>query len=359
MPRKIDFDKNAVNALIQPFVANREPGMLIRIYSSGQILFDKAFGLADMEENRPLTRQTAFPVGSVSKEFTMVSILQFVEQDKLHLHDTIGRFVEGLPFGSQVTIKHLLSHTSGIKNYFEKANHIPGKLDRIFSPDELIRYFKNDPLEFPPGTRYQYSNSNYALLAKVIEQFSKGSYSEHLQKTFFQPLELEHSYSLLNTAPDKNTASGYDKRKDSITPTVKIHPSQTYGSGSVVSTLEDLYTWHQALYQGKLLSPKSFTMACEVARLTDGSLSPEHRGFSLMSGQMGTHRFFWNGGDISGVHTRYLYFPEKELYIQVMANVTIEDNHDHAGNLLFKIAGELLGEDAVFVIGKEYQLEKL
>ncbi|MFA0963352.1 serine hydrolase domain-containing protein [Roseivirga sp. BDSF3-8] len=359
MEETVKFEEKDIEQHISPFDHPDEPGMLVRIYDHGNIVFDKAIGLADLSSKKPMDMNATFPIGSVSKEFNMVSIMKLIEDGKIHLSDTVGKYVDDLPFGSTITIEQLLDHTSGIKNYFEKEGHMPAKLDSAFTPQELVEYFKGDTLDFKPGTAYKYGNSDYVLLALIIEKLKNESYPTHLEKDFFSPLGMKDTYSSLDQDAKESQISGYNKDGTDIQPAMNIHPTQTYGVGSIISTVDDMYTWHSKLLNGKILSDSAFALAETPGKIEGGDINSEYRGFTLMTGNIGGRQFFWNAGDIAGIHTRYLYFPKEDIYITVITNVTVSDLHDHGGNVMFKIAGELFKEESVFVIGREYILSEL
>ncbi|MGB3182837.1 MAG: serine hydrolase domain-containing protein [Cyclobacteriaceae bacterium] len=359
MKETVNFEDKNLEQFVTPFDHSDEPGMLVRVYDHGNIVYEKAIGLADLKSKTPMALDATFPIGSVSKEFTMVSIMKLIEQGKVQLKDTVGKYIENLPFGNSITIEQLLDHTSGIKNYFEKEGHMPEKLDSTFTPHELVEYFKKDSLDFEPGTAYKYGNSDYVLLATIVEKLEEESYPHHLNHNFFSSLKMNNTYSSLTPMAKDPMVSGYDKKGSNIQPAISIHPTQTYGVGSVISTLEDMYTWHSKLYNGKILSDASFTMAETPGKIENGDINNEYRGFTLMTGNMGPHRFYWNAGDIGGIHTRYIYFAEEDIYITVITNVTIAGQHDHGGNVMFKIAGEILDEESVFVIGRDYVIDEL
>lgn len=357
---ELTLDTDQIQSILAPYDDPTEPGMLIAIYQHGKPVYKNAFGMARLGSEEPITTQHAFPIGSISKEFTMAGIMQEIDRGIISADDTIGTYVPGLRFGSEVTIKDLLSHTNGIPNFFGKPGHFQERIAQEYTLQELIDYFAQDSLQFAPGDQYEYGNSDYVLLASILTKLHNTSWPQYLQKNFFDPLEMKETYSRLGQARTLNTVLGYDKNGNVMQPALDIHPSQTFGIGSVVSTADDLYDWHMALFrERKLLSADSYEQSLSVYKLNNGEPNEEHRGYSIMSGTMGGHRFYWNCGDLSGIHTRYVYFPEEDLYICLVANMTIANDHDHAGNTMFKIAGAIFNEPDVYVIGRTYVLDEL
>jgi CubicO group peptidase (beta-lactamase class C family) len=243
-----------VDAYIQPYVEGNNFSGSILIAKGGEILVSKGYGLANYElavANMPATR---FHIASLSKTFTAAAILMLEEQGKLHVHDALAKFIPDYPNGDKITIHHLLTHTSGIPNVNDLPIYAEKSKSRL-SLTEIIQLFKDKPLEFAPGARYRYSNSNYNLLAFIIEKVSGKSYGEFLTKNIFQPLGMNE------TANDDgseelipNRASGYvpvGMREVENAP--YLNWSVKTGNGSLYSTVGDLYKWDRALYAEKIL----------------------------------------------------------------------------------------------------------
>ncbi|WP_098749371.1 serine hydrolase domain-containing protein [Paenibacillus sp. EZ-K15] len=217
------------------------------------ILFKGGCGKANIELDVDNTPETVFRIGSITKTITALGVAQLIEQGKLSFDDYIGKYFPYQKDGDRITIHHLLTHTSGITNYTEKAN----LFDWASLPsntEELLNRFSSIDLNYEPGEKYQYSNSGYALLGALIEQVSDQSYGSYIEDHIFNPL------GMVNTRLDDPQeiiplrASGYEiGTNEKLMNSYNIHPSNAYAAGGIISTVEDLYLWDQALYTNKLL----------------------------------------------------------------------------------------------------------
>jgi len=244
-----------VDAYLQPFLDAGGFSGAVLMARGGRVLLDKAYGLASQEFGVPNTPRTKFQIASLSKTFTAAAIMILQENGKLSVRDRLTRFIPDYPAGDKITIHHLLTHTSGIPN----VNDFPEYDREARFPHivpQIIAMFKDKPLRFPPGDRYEYSNSNYNLLAFVIEKVSGSSYGDFLEKNIFGPLGMKDS---AHRASDgvivPGLATGYApsgawglEKAPCLDWTIKT------GNGSLYSTVDDLYKWDRALHDGKILN---------------------------------------------------------------------------------------------------------
>lgn len=247
-----------IDQYLEPYVnANNFSGTVF-VAHQGKILYHKAFGQADIENKVPCQTNSVYQIASVSKPFTAAAILWLEEHGKLKTGDPLSKFIPDYPNGDKITLHHLLTHTSGIPN----VNNFPA-YDTISrfpqTPASLIEVFKNRPLDFEPGGPYSYSNSNYNLLAFIIEQASGKSFGDFLKETFFEPLGMKdtrHRGNMLAIVP--RLAPGYaPKGAKGLEKAVYTDWTAKIGNGSLYSTVEDLYKWDRALYSDKILSEAS------------------------------------------------------------------------------------------------------
>jgi len=228
----------------------------VLIAKGDEVLVRKGYGLANIEIDVPNTPKTKFRLGSVTKQFTAMAILQLQEDELLSVNDPLSKFIPDYPEGDKITIHHLLTHTSGIPNLTDFPEL--EKIKKIKTPiEEIIKIFKNEQLEFAPGEKHQYSNSGYTLLGYIIEKASGKTYEEYLKENIFIPLNMKDSgYDHYNTVL-LNRASGYSPGKDGIVNAKYIDMSIPFGGGCLYSTVGDMYLWDRALYTDKLLSESS------------------------------------------------------------------------------------------------------
>ncbi|HYD92214.1 MAG TPA: serine hydrolase domain-containing protein, partial [Flavobacterium sp.] len=237
------------------------PGVTALVSSRGNIIYKKAFGMADVELNVPMRTDHIFRIASITKQFTAVAILQLMEAGKLNLKDEITRFIPDYPMqGATITIEHLLTHTSGIRDFTSIKDTVQRfKMD--FTPTEVISYFQNQPMRFAPGTKYEYSNSNYFLLGYIIEKITGKTYAQYLEDHFFKPLGMANSFYGDDQKLIQNRAAGYTRGQKGIENAVAISMTQPYAAGAILSTVEDLFKWNQALLSYKLVKKETLEKA--------------------------------------------------------------------------------------------------
>ena len=232
----------------------------VLIAENGDVIFKKGYGYANMEWNIPNTTDTKFRLASITKQFTAMLIMQLVEGGNINLD---GKLSDYLPYyrkdvGDQVTIHHLLTHTSGIPNLTNKP---PGVLDKLgrnhYEVRELIEELCSDDLEFEPGSKFSYCNSGYCILGAVIEEVTGKSYEEVLRERIFKQLGMDNSGMDNNEPVIEKRASGYNKGILDYENTDYLDMSLVYSAGAMYSTVEDLFLWDQALYTDKLLSEEN------------------------------------------------------------------------------------------------------
>lgn len=228
----------------------------ILVGKKGQILLAKGYGIANFEHDIPNKSTTKYRVGSISKQFTSTSILLLEERGLLQVDDAISKYIPDFPNGDAITFHHLLTHSSGIPNFirFPDFADIKGNYSSLVS---TIDRFKHKPLEFSPGTTFNYCNSGYILLAHIIELTTGDSYEHFLYNHIFSPLSMH------NTGLDdyktilKDRASGYEMTDNQMKNSEFIHMSIPKGAGSIYSTVEDLYLWDRSLGTNKILNTSS------------------------------------------------------------------------------------------------------
>ena len=300
------------------------PGCAVLVAKKGEVLLEKGYGTANIELNVPMQSGMVFRIGSITKQFTAVAILQLVEQGKMELTDSIQKFIPDFHFkGKTITIEHLLTHTSGIKGYEEIDAKLPNPMRIDFSPKTVIDSIDRLSLEFEPGTRYNYSNSNYFILGYIIEKVSGQSYPQYLRDNLFKPAGLSSTYYESHTDIIPNRASGYSFADEKYWNTDFISMSLVYGAGALRSTVTDLYKWHKALYEGKLLKKETFLKAIQPYKLTDGKSIEYGYGFFNKS-EYGINSI-GHGGSIDGFRALEMYYPEKDIFITVLCNSDRED----------------------------------
>ena len=237
------------------------PGIAVLVAKDGNVLYRKGFGYADIKNKIPVTPDTKFRIGSVTKQFTAAAILKLQENNLLSVNDKLSKFIPDFPRGDEVTIHQLLTHTSGIHSYTGKDDFID-KVTKTISPDSLVNLIKKDPYDFNPGEKWQYNNSGYFLLGYIISKVSGKPYAQYLKETFFDPLHMENTGIHYAGIKLENEAKGYSRNNNKYEEALNWDMSWAGGAGAIYSTVDDLLKWNQALYGGKVLNEKS--LACGI-----------------------------------------------------------------------------------------------
>jgi CubicO group peptidase (beta-lactamase class C family)/uncharacterized protein YneR len=297
-----------------------ETGCAALVAVKGQVIYKKAFGMANLELDVPMQPEMVFRIGSITKQFTAVAILQLMEQGKLSLDDEITKFIPDYPTqGHLITIEHLLTHTSGIKSF----TNVPEfqKMSRNdMQPDEVVKLISSQPMEFAPGTKWAYNNSGYFLLGYIIEKITGKTYQEYLQENFFTPLGMTGSCYGSDVAIIKKRASGYQAGRNGVENAPFLSMLLPYAAGSIQSTVEDLYKWNRALQSYKLLKKETLDKAYTSYKLKNGESTSYGYGWAL--NKLQGSNVIEHGGGINGFLTNAIYLPEEDVFVALFSNNT-------------------------------------
>lgn len=302
---------------------SNEPGVSFLIAKDGKPIYQKAFGLANMELNVPMSPANVFEIGSITKQFTAISILMLQEQGKLKIEDEITKYIPDYPtLGKKITIYQLLNHTSGIKSYTNMESFRTRARTDV-TPKELIDVFKNEPLDFEPGTEFRYNNSGYILLGHIIEIVSGDTYAHFLEKNIFKPLGMNASSygSMKNIMP--NRASGYSDTESGFENADYLSLTIPYAAGSIMSSTSDLLKWQIALNNNSLIKKETYEKAIHGSSLNDGTHISY--GFGLEEGKISGSPSIQHGGGIFGYTTMGIYLPEEKIFVSGLTNCDCKD----------------------------------
>jgi CubicO group peptidase (beta-lactamase class C family) len=320
-----------------------EPGASILIAKEGEVIYRKAFGMANLELEVPLNPENVFEIGSITKQFTAICILMLMEEGKLSLQDDITTFIPDYPtHGYSITVHHLLTHTSGIKSYTSMETW-PAEWRKDFKPMELVDFFKNEPMDFAPGEQFLYNNSAYFLLGIVIEKASGLSYEEFLEQKIFKPLGMDNSYYGSKTRLIPHRAAGYQQRDNTFFNSEYLSMTQPGAAGSIMSTVDDMWIWMQAVRDNALISNASKDKAFTNYALNDGG--PITYGYGWMPNEINGSPTLEHGGGIFGYTTNGIWLPEEQVYVIILTN------RDDIG------PGTISTRIAAHAIGKPYPQE--
>jgi len=311
LAQKDDIQKKVDEYIDAHMQMNQFSGSIL-IAKNEQILVNKGYGFANYEFDIKNTPVTKFRIGSLTKGFTAVAILQLEEKGLLTLDDNLQKFIPDYPRGNEITIKNLLTHTSGIPNHTELEDFNKERRVYEYSIIETIETFKNKALEFNPGEEFNYSNSNYILLGLIIEQVSLMSYEEYVKHNIFEPLNMKNSGFEYPQKVIKNLTQGYCINDNEIEKAKFRNMSNAHASGALYSTTEDLYKWDRALYSEKLISNES-----KEKMFTEFK---DNYGFGWGIVNVFNHKMIAHSGDIDGFTSNISRFINDDISIIILSN---------------------------------------
>jgi len=338
VPGKADKIDDYITAQIKRL---HVPGASLAIVRDGHITKAQGYGFANLELRSPATKETVYEIGSTSKQFTATAIMMLVEEGKVRLDDTITKYFPEAPQAWRgITIRHLLTHTSGIQNHVA----VPHWLD-VFrtnlafetapSRDELLKMFFKLPLEFQPGETWAYDNTGYYLLGIIIEKASGKSYWQFLDERIFNPLGMNATRSTDPQPIVRNRASGYEWKNDHFENRPVLLPAVAFSAGSLLSTVEDMAKWDAALYTEKLLKKSSLDQMWTAPATNDGTDAPFNYGFGWFIENYHGHRLIQHSGGTPGFSSALYRFVSDKLTIIILTN--------HADRILDQLAIDLAG----------------
>lgn len=318
------------------------PGLEIGIYSRGRILLAKGYGLADVELNVPVTPETLMQSGSVGKQFVSAAIMMLVEEHKLSLDDSITKyFPDAPPTWKPILIKNLLSHTSGLSEY-ESGDRIgpngPFYLRLDFAEDELMKKIYALPIEWAPGDRWGYRNTNYVVLGILIHKITGEPYQQFLHDRIFAPLGMTSTRLINDHDIIMNRSSGYQlengqlKNQDWVSPTFN-----STADGTLYFNVLDMAKWDEALYGTELLKQSSLDRIWTVYPLNDGKPNPAGYGFAWFIGAQDGHKRIEHGGAWQGFTCDISRYPDDSLTVVVLTN--LDAGHSNPEVIAHVVAG--------------------
>jgi CubicO group peptidase (beta-lactamase class C family) len=308
----------AITGLIRTEIGDDNgPGGVFMVAQHGKPIFQKAFGKANLELDVPMNTANVFQIGSMTKQFTAVAILMLEHDGKLKIIDPVSIYIPDYPNGDNITIWHLLSHTAGIKD-FTKMKGLQNIATKQMSNEQMVDFFKDEPVDFAPGEKFEYNNSGYVLLGYLIELVSGQPYQEFIEKRIFQAIGMTHSYFATDRLLIPNRAHGYHLKEYGYVNKTSINFSVPGASGSLMSNLEDLLKWQNALNRSALLPQEVVQKAFERNKLNDGTEITY--GFGWHIRDIDGIRTWEHGGSIFGFKSMGVYIPSRDIYAVGLTN---------------------------------------
>ncbi|RZA32293.1 MAG: serine hydrolase [Lysobacteraceae bacterium] len=315
--RALDDLSFRLHATVAPYFPAEAPGGVVLVVKDGQTVLRRAYGMADTTKNVKMAPDMVLRIGSMTKQFTATAILLLADEGKLSVEDEITRYLPDYPTqGKKITIEHLLTHTSGIVSYTGK----PGFAQR--APQDItvaaqIDSFKNDPLQFEPGSTWRYNNSGYYLLGAIIEKVSGQPYHQFVEQRIFVPLGMDHTAYEGYERGKWPSAAGHSPAEKGFGAARPLGKNQSYAAGELVSTVDDLAKWDAAIGK-KLLKPATWQRAFTSYRLSDGKDSNYGYGWELTLIQ--GEPTVGHSGSTRGYRSYGLRVPGKGIYVAVLTN---------------------------------------
>jgi len=344
------IDKLATDTLVRSGV----PSASIAVVKDGQVVYVKAYGNAKLEPQTAATTDMRYSIGSISKQFTAASILLLQEQGKLSLDDKVAKFVPDLTRANEVTIRQLLSHTSGYQDYWPQDYVMPMMLEPT-TAQKILDMWARKPLDFDPGTKWQYSNTNYVIAGLIIEKASGMPLFQFMQQKIFTPLGMKSVGSIDQNRLGDTDAVGY--MRYALGP-LRIAPKEGSGwlfaAGELAMSPQELARWDISLMDRKLLKPASYREMETEAQLKNG-LGVRY-GLGLSVAMESGHRAVSHGGEVSGFTTENIVFPDDRVAVVALSN---QDAASAASSIAHGIVPMMFAVEDPTTAAKTEQVRKI
>ena len=326
-------------------VSRDGPGVTVLVARGDQLLYKGARGMASIELGVPMQPDQLMRIGSVTKQFAAATLLKQIDEGKARLDDPLSKFLPDYPNASKITIVQLLNHTSGVKSYTGIPGYMANPIRRDLSTAELVKEFKDQPVDFAPGEQWAYNNSGYVLVGAVIEAIAGKTWYQQLDASLIQPAHIGAVHFQESDKLFKGMAQGYTlNAQREVAPAAILSMTQPHAAGALIANTEGLWRWNQALHGGKLISAVSY------ARMTtpEGVAKPRNYGFGIATGTLRGQPMLSHGGGINGFVSALNYLPQSQTTVVILRN------SDGPGFAMDGVARKL----AAFAIGEPFAERK-
>ncbi len=304
--------------LISERLTDISPGCVVLVVKKDKAIYRKAFGLANTELNILMQPDMLFRTGSMGKQYTAMAIMQLVEQGKIGLQDSIQKYIKDFPSkGYTITIENLLTNTSGIKDYLSEISN-PSKQKESYTPKDGVDYIKDEPLNFKPGSEYRYSNSNFYLLGYIIEVITGKIFETYLQENVLNKAGLKNTFYIHPEKNMLNMPQGYSKFDGKIEKAILQEVTVMYAAGALISSADDIYKWHRALYNLQLVKKETLEKATAPFRFPDGTLSEYGYGWFIKN--IEGSKTIEHSGSTDGFQSDEIYLPDENVFVVALYN---------------------------------------
>jgi len=294
------------------------PSASLAVVEHGKLVYTHAYGRAHIDPDQPATPDMRYSIGSISKQFTAAAILLLQERGKLKVDDSVGEYVPGLTRGDEVTIREILSHTSGYQDYWPE-DYLMKPMEQPTTAQEILDHWAKKPLDFDPGTQWQYSNTNYVIAGLIVEKVSGQKLMDFLQANIFRPLRMTSVWDSDEQKLTKADATPYIRYAlGPLRPAPKEGRGWTYAAGELAMTAHDLALWDESLIAQSLLKPESYKEMFTEVNLKDGKGTDY--GLGVFTRESHGHRIISHGGEVTGFVSDNEVLPDDGVAVAVFTN---------------------------------------
>ncbi|HEY7861889.1 MAG TPA: serine hydrolase domain-containing protein [Gemmatimonadaceae bacterium] len=336
LPARVDSIANAVLA------ATGVPSATVAVVTHGKLTYAQAYGTAKLDPRTAATPEMRYGIGSISKQFTAAAVLLLQQEGKLSLDDPVGKYLPGLTRGNDVTIRMVLSHTSGYQDFWPQ-DYVPPAMEKAITPQAILDHWAKQPLDFEPGTRWQYSNTNFEVAALIVQKVSGIPFWQFVHSRILEPLHLTSAVDFDSKGPSSVEPVGYMRYGlGSLRPAIPTGPGWMFGAGELAMTASDLARWDISVINQSLLTPASYAEMEKSVLLKNGVSS--NYGLGVDVGMMSGHRMIEHSGEVAGFTAENIVFPDDSAAVVVLTN---QDAAPASGAIGDKVASLLFStEDA-------------
>lgn len=294
------------------------PSATVAVVMHGQLAYAQAYGSAKLDPHVAATADMRYGIGSISKQFTAACVLLLQQDGKLKLDDPVSKYVPGLTRGNEVTIRQLLSHTSGYQDFWPQ-DYVPPAMEKAITPQAILDHWAKQPLDFEPGTRWQYSNTNFEIAALIVEKASGKPFFQFVRTRVLEPLGITTAIDFDALGPTSVQPTGYMRYGlGPLRPATSTGSGWMYGAGELAMTASDLAKWDIAMIKQSLLKPESYR-AMETTVLLKNGTSANY-GLGVDVDMSGGHRTVEHSGEVAGFTAENIVYPDDSAAVIVLTN---------------------------------------
>lgn len=336
LPARVDSIAAAVLA------STGVPSATVAVVTHGKLAYAHAYGSAKLDPRTPATADMRYGIGSISKQFTAAAVLLLQQDGKLSLDDPVGKYIPGLTRGNDVTIRMVLSHTSGYQDFWPQ-DYVPPSMEKAITPQAILDHWAKQPLDFEPGTRWQYSNTNFEVAALIVQKVSGTPFWQFVHTRILDPLHITSAVDFDAKGPTAVEPVGYMRfGLGPLRPATPTGAGWMFGAGELAMTASDLAKWDISVIDQSLLAPTSYA-EMEKSVLLRSGVSSDY-GLGVDVGMTNGHRSIEHSGEVAGFTAENIIFPDDSAAVVVLTN---QDAAPASGAIASRISGLLFStEDA-------------